>query len=354
MGSGGMIGSATVDTIELNGERVSPGERRHLRLSLGCRPDGTPLGLPVVVVHGALPGPRVGIIAGIHGDEYEGPEGLRRFLSRINPSTMHGTIIAVLQANPLAHEVHGRTGAIDYLDLNRAFPGNPEGFLTERIASLLVQEIVERVDVLIDLHSGGLAYDLIPYVGFNSTPGAVGEASFTLAKSFGIELLYASTPFPNVLRLEAAKRNIPAILVEVGGEGRLRVDLVPVVQCGLENAAAYLGLLAGPSLSLPATYRIMKAPAQGEFLQAPTGGFLVSDVRVGDDIKEGQLLATLVDVFGSELARVESLCSGILISYRTLPVTRTGDWTYAVIPVVAEAGAGTQLADIEEHLHPAR
>ena len=303
-----------------------------------------------MVVSGAGSGPRLGIIAGIHGDEYEGPEGLRRFLSRVDPATLSGTIIAALQANPLAHEMHSRAGAVDYLDLNRAFPGNPDGFLTERIADLLVREIVEKSDFLIDLHSGGLAYDLVPYVGFNSTPGQVGEASFALARSFGIEFLYGSTPFPNVLRLEAAKRDIPAILVEVGGDGRLRMDLIPLVQRGLESAATHLGLLAGSSPSLPALNRVLKAPPGGEFVQSPTGGFLVSEVRLGDEVVQGQLLARLVDVFGSELARVEALVSGMVISYRTLPVTRTGDWTYAVIPVVAHVDAGTRLADIEEQL----
>jgi uncharacterized protein len=345
--------SLKIETFEVGGIRVVPGERHQLRLPLGHRPDGSPLGIPVVVVNGAQPGPRLGIIAGIQGDEYEGPEGLRRFLSGIDSATLCGTIIAVLQANPPAHEVHARTGAVDYLDLNRAFPGNPDGFLTERIADLLVREIVAGSDFLIDLHGGGLAYDLVPYVGFNSTPGPVGEASFALARSFGIDLLYGSTPFPNVLRLEAAKREIPAILVEVGGDGRLRMDLVPLVHRGLENVATYLGLLGGPPPSLPAMNRVLKAPPGGEFAQAPTGGFLVSEVQVGDEVVEGQLLGRLVDVFGSELARIKARDSGIVISYRTLPVTRTGDWTYAVIPVVASADAGTRLADLEEQLrHP--
>jgi uncharacterized protein len=336
--------------IEVGGDRVPPGERRQLRLPLGHRPDGTVLGFPVVVVNGARPGPRLGIIAGIHGDEFEGPEGLRRFLSGLDPATLCGTIIAVLQANPPAHEVHARAGAVDYLDLNRAFPGNPDGFLTERIADLLVREVVEKSDFLIDLHSGGLAYDLVPYVGFNSTPGQVGEASFALARSFGIELLYGSTPFPHVLRLEAAKRDIPAILVEVGGDGRLQADLIPVVQGGLENAARHLGLLEGSPRSLPESNRVLKAPPGGEFVQASTGGFLVSEVGVGDEVKAGQLLGRLVDVFGSELARMEAQVSGIVVSYRTLPVTRTGDWTYAVIPVVAQVNADTRLVDIEEQL----
>jgi predicted deacylase len=292
----------------------------------------------------------VGIVAGIHGDEFEGPEALRRFVQGLDPARLHGCVLAVLQANPLAFETFGRVGSIDSLDLNRAFPGNPDGFLTQRIAHLLVTEIVEKSDFLLDLHGGGLSYDLHPYVGFNSTPGPLGEASFRLAKSFGFELLYGSTPFPSVLRLEAARRDIPAILVEVGGNGRLNRDLVEIEKRGLINVARHLGLLEGEPQDLPPTYRVLQAPESGEFIQAPTGGFLISQVRAGQEVEKGQVLGTLVDVFGNELAVERATVSGILVEYRTVPVTRTGDWTYAVIPVVATATAATSLADLAPYL----
>jgi predicted deacylase len=340
-----MVGTVA-DVLEIGTERIRPRERRELWLPLGARPDGTPLGLPIVAVNGAAPGPTVAIVAGIHGDEFEGAEGLRRFTRDLDPARLRGRIIAALQANPLAHESFGRVGSTDYLDLNRAFPGKADGFVTQRIAHLLVTEVVERADYLIDLHGGGLAYDLIPYVGFNSTPGSVGEASFRLAQSFGIELLYGSTPFPSVLRLEAARRGIPAVLVEVGGNGRLNPDLVQVVRSGLENASRHLGSLEGEPEELPEIYRVLKAPEAGEFIHAPSGGFLVSEVRVGDEVEEGQVLGRLVDVFGNVLATERALVSGVLVECRTVPVTRTGDWTYAVIPVMATADRGTSLSDL--------
>ncbi|HZS94789.1 MAG TPA: succinylglutamate desuccinylase/aspartoacylase family protein [Chloroflexota bacterium] len=332
--------------VTAGGARIAPGERANLRLSLGTRPDGSPLGIPLMVVNGARPGPRLGITTGIHGDEFEGAEGLRRFLSRVDPAELRGRIIATPQANPPAFERFARTGDVDQLDLNRSFPGNPEGFLTHRIADLLVTEIVDKVDYLIDLHGGGMAYDLLPYVGFNSAPGEVGEASLALARAFGIEHLYASTPFPNVMRLEAAKRGIPAILVEAGGNGRLDGTAVAAVDSGLWNVAEHLDMVDAMPRVRRQRFCVVKAPPDGEFAHAPTGGFLLSSVFAGQHVNRGQLLGTLVDVFGAELARIESAIDGIVVEYRTVPVTRTGDWSFAVLEIVTEVGQDTRLADI--------
>ena len=147
--------SVAIAAAEVGGQRVGPGERRRLWLPLGHRPDGGPLGLPLVVVRGALPGPTLGVVAGVHGDEYEGPEALRRFLAGLDPARLRGTVVATPQANPPAFEAGQRTGAVDHLDLNRAFPGRPDGFLTQRIADLLVGEVVGPADALVDLHGGG-------------------------------------------------------------------------------------------------------------------------------------------------------------------------------------------------------
>lgn len=335
----------SVNVLDIAGTRIAPGERRNLWLSLGHRPDGTAQGIPLMVVHGALPGPCLGITAGIHGDVCEGPEGLRRFMASLNPATLRGTVIASPQANPLAYEVFNRVGYVDSLDLNRCFPGRPDGSITQRIAHLLVQEIVERVDYLVDIHGGGLPFDFVPFVGFNSAPGPVGEASFALAKAFGLPYLHGSVPFANVFRLEAAKRDIPAILVEIGGGGWLNPDLLAVVEGSLLNVARHIGLVEGAP-DLLAHYQVTKSAPAGDFQLAPTGGFMLTCVRLGDQVAEGQLVATLVDVFGSDLARIQAAAGGVVMGLRTIPVTRAGEWVYAILPVVAEAGPETPLADI--------
>src|SRR4051794_27566064 len=167
------------------GERVlEPGTRGDYLAPLGRRPDGSQIGIPLIGVAGAQPGPTLGIIAGIHGDEYEGPEAARALLDELDPAELRGGIICAPVANVAAYEDFHRVGPIDHQDLNRVFPGKSDGSLTERVAAALVREVVEQCTTLLDLHSAGFAYDLYPYVGFNATPGATGEASFALARAF--------------------------------------------------------------------------------------------------------------------------------------------------------------------------
>jgi predicted deacylase len=322
--------------VRLGETLLEPGARGHHLVPLGRRPDGSQIGMPLIAVQGARPGPTLGIIAGIHGDEYEGPEAVRLLLAELDPAELRGGIICAPVANVAAYENFHRVGPIDHLDLNRVFPGKSDGSLTERVAAVLVNEVVAQSTALLDLHSAGFAYDLYPYVGFNATPGATGEASFALARAFAVPVLYASTPFPNVLRLEAAKRDIPAILVEIGGEARCDPAGVARMQRGLLNVLRQLGMIAGPLEGIPDTFTVVKAPAGGEFAHVSTGGFIRNRSALGDVVERGQLLGTIVDLYGTPLEEITAHVSGLVLSFRTIPVVRTGDWGYSIVEVIGQ------------------
>jgi predicted deacylase len=333
-------------SLTIGGRGLEPGERRECFAELGHRPDGTPLGVPLVGIRGQAPGPVLGVIAGVHGDEFEGPEAARIVLNEISPQRLKGGILCTPQANITAYEAVNRTSWIDHLDLNRSFPGRQDGFVTQRVAEILIDQIVEHADFVLDLHSAGLAYDLMPYVGFHASRDSSGEASYGLAKAFGIDILYASTPFPNVLRLEAASRSKPAILVEVGGEGRCRPDRVAIMARGLRNILCHLGMLDGSPEGLPDHYTITQAPPAGEFVHVSTGGFMRNCCQLGARVQKGETLGIIVDPFGAELGRVEAPLDGIVLISRTIPLVRTGEWGYAVVKVVEEVTNSTPLTKI--------
>jgi predicted deacylase len=312
---------------------IEQGQKAESYLSFGKRADGTDLGIPLMGVLGHQPGPIVGMVTGVHGDEYEGPEAVRAIMAKIDPAKLKGGIICTPQANITAFEVFDRTGWVDRLDMNRSFPGREDGYLTQRVANAVVKEIVEQCDYLLDMHSAGLTIDLAPYVGYNDTDSDVGRASFELAKAFGVPLLYSSTPFPNVLRLEAHKRNIPGILIEVGGEGRFRQDKFEEMERGLWNVLRYLKMVDGEPTQLPKRYSIVKAPPEGEFIHSPSGGFLRSYVAVGDKVSAGQVLGDIIDVFGNLIVQIASPMDGIILLSRTIPSIRVGDWSFAVVEV---------------------
>lgn len=338
--------------LRIGDVEVEGGRRIETWLPVGSWPDGLPLGLPLIVVSGRRPGPRLMVTAGIHGDEYEGPEALRQFLADLDPDGLSGCVAGVIQANPAAYAAFARTSPVDGLDLNRSFPGSRDGPLTERLAHLLAVDLLPQFDALVDLHSGGLLYGLSPYVGFHAAPGALGEASFAMAKAFGIPTLYASTPFPHVMRLEAARRGIPAILVEAGDEGRLRAEPLALTLRGLHGVARHLGILPGDVASgVPMT--VLRAAASGEFLRSPAGGFLRSACALGADVLVGARLGSLHDVFGHTLAEITAPHAGRVMEMRTVPVTRTGDWTYAVLPEVCRIDRDTPLAHVLARLEEA-
>ncbi|MCO5223769.1 MAG: succinylglutamate desuccinylase/aspartoacylase family protein [Thermomicrobiales bacterium] len=328
----------------------NPGERRHYLIELGHRPDGTPMGIPMIAVSGRQPGPVLGIIAGLHGDEYEGPEALRSLVNNLDLNSLAGSILCTPAANIPAYENFSRTGWIDHLDLNRSFPGNQEGYLTQQIANALVKGIVEQADIVVDLHSAGLGYDLVPYVGFNNTKGPVGEESFRLAKAFGIPLLYGSTPFANVLRQEAVRREIPALLVEVGGAARVQAEGVELVERGLLNVLKALEMLPGSMEFLPEWFTLIEAPPEGEFMHVRTGGFVRNHTELEAMVQAGDLLATIIDVYGNELDQVISPIDGLVLSYRTIPVIRTGEWGYSVVRIVGTADYDTSLDTVQKRL----
>src|SRR5260221_1986125 len=143
---------------------------------------GSELFFPLHGLEGRAPGPTLGLSAVVHGDEPLTNEVIRQVLSRIAPAQLRGTILAVPVANPLAFESLTRHTPIDMLDLNRNFPGNPGGWLSEQIAHVLSTRFVSQLDVQLDLHTGGI-FPTVDYV-------YISEQSRALSLAFGSNLLF--------------------------------------------------------------------------------------------------------------------------------------------------------------------
>ena len=113
---------------------------------------GYSLSVPVLVINGARPGPRVGVSAMIHGDEIEGMLIVRELWRTIDPSELAGSLWMMPVANPLAMEAISRNTPIDMLDMNRNFPGAPDGWLSEQQAHAITNGFISRIDCLVDIN----------------------------------------------------------------------------------------------------------------------------------------------------------------------------------------------------------
>ena len=203
---------------------VAPGRTATGELPISRLVTGTQISLPIQVVHGRKPGRTVWISAAVHGDEIAGVEIIRRVTRSLNARTMSGTLIAVPIVN-----VHGFLNGDRYLpdrrDLNRSFPGSPNGSLAARIANLFMTEIVKRCDVGIDLHTGSDHRTNLPHVrGDLDDP-----ETRKLAEAFGAPIMLHARVRDGSLRAAATESGATMLLFE-GGEA-WRFD-APAIEVG--------------------------------------------------------------------------------------------------------------------------
>ena len=190
--------------------------------------------LALYVATGTRPGPTLAVLAGVHGDEYEGPVAIADLLAALDPAALTGTLIAVPVANPPAFAAGTRTSPLDGLNLARTFPGRRDGSASERLACALTEEVIAIADALIDLHSGGVAYTMATLVGYCDLGDEVGRRSRALATAFGAPILWEHAEIAPGRTLSAAlDLGIPCVYTEAAGGGAAPPA---VVRCYTEGA----------------------------------------------------------------------------------------------------------------------
>ena len=199
--------------------------RGNCLVSLGTRT----VSLPVVITHGSAPGPVLAITAGIHGGEYVPMVAVRQFIRDLDPALMRGTIVVCLQSSPVAFQQRmAFVNPLDGKNLNRSFPGDPLGGPTARLAAWLWENLLARADYYIDCHCGDLPEALDPFTGASPGPdGVLDERARAMADCFDVPRLIVDPLEGSTIRA-AALAGIPAVLIEVGGEGRWSQEEVDI------------------------------------------------------------------------------------------------------------------------------
>jgi len=244
---------------------------------------GFELGLTIHVVQGSRPGPTVGVSAMIHGDELDGLLVARDLVRTLDPSTMHGAVWILGVANPLAMEGVSRNTPLDMLDMNRLFPGAPDGWLSEQQAHAIAHEFIDHVDFLVDLHCGGT----FPWVDYCYVVNDEG-----LSRAFLPALLYQpATPYPGTTATYAEERGVRCMVVEIGGGYHDQPTHVANGVRGVLNQLRYAGVLEGeverrPGQVLMRDMKVMR-PRHGGICvpratlapgQVLTGGTALADI----------------------------------------------------------------------------
>ncbi len=287
--------------LEILGTKVEPGESHRLLWVAGETSYGSKLETPVYVIRGKHSGPTLCLTAAIHGDELNGVEIVRKLVSDLSPRKLYGTVIGVPIVNLLGF-TRGTRYLPDRRDLNRYFPGNPEGSSASRIAASFFEHIVHHCDLLIDLHTGSLTRTNMPQVRANLQIPEVLE--FTT--KFGSTAVLHSRKLRGNLRSAATNYGIPAVALELGEPGSLQpehveegVEIIEKVLSGLDMTRR-LWTTGG---SQPVFY-------SSRWVRVNTGGLLISEVEVGERIWEGTVLGSMVNPITNESFDVISPYSG--------------------------------------------
>lgn len=285
--------------------------------------------IPVTVAHGASDGPVLALLAGIHGYEYPPITALQRLRTQLDPAALSGTIIMVHVANMpsfLGRTIYYSPG--DGKNLNRVFPGDPSGSISQRIAHLLTTEVVDQADYLIDMHAGDGNEALRPYVYMPVTGDAAFDAKIEgLAVAFGLDHIvldtgpqHASGPSLFVDQT-ALERGIPAITTETGKSGSNDAYWVGLAEQGVWNVLRHLkmidgGEVANTGITWLSDYEVVKSPQSGIFRAVTRDGYAVS---------EGAVLGVLMDFFGNELETIRAPFSGIVNYVVSTPPVSEGE-----------------------------
>lgn len=310
---------------------VPVGEKTKTWLPAGSDPLSE-VRLPLWVAAGKQEGPLVAVTAGVHGAEYAGILAAVRVFGQLDPSQLKGTVVVIPLCCPVAFSRITRyVCPIDDLNLNRVFPGDKAGSFTQRLASVIFENVVLRAQYSIDLHSGDFLELQLPHVKYYVTGNdEVDRGSRMLATAFTQRFFHPIDPkkrtIGGALFTEAATAGVPSIISEAGSEGRLsqrdvEVD-VEFHKRGVLNFLRHIGMVTDQDPTKASEYE----EAVDEFTaQTNHGGFFLPTVNTGDRVEEGGTLGEIRNIDDEVLETFHSPFAGIVRMLFTIGVVNTGD-----------------------------
>jgi predicted deacylase len=323
------------EDLKIEGLKLDRGKREQLRLPAAELTDGSMVELPLMVIRGQQPGPVCYIGAAFHGDEVAGVEIVGRLSEQIDCAELSGTILVVPVQNPLAFQVQHRFFVGHMLkspmDQNPAdpwasFPGDPNGNLAALIAHTLFDRLMRHADYMIDIHTPTTGGRYAPFAFL--PPTRCGDAvtrAEELARAFGADYIlandkgmYVGDKNPHTI---LAERGVPAFGVEIGEGGRLDEEDVCLGLRGLFNVLKKVGMLPGE----PGSFGRQMVIRTMNVIRARRAGIVHLNVRLNDEVADGQVVATITNPFGKVIEEIRANCSGPVVRISTFPTVSSGE-----------------------------
>jgi len=303
-------------TIEISGEKITPGKDKLVHISIDRLPTGTLIDIPIYVFNSKNPGPVILIQAGLHGDEINGIEIVRRMIHEKYFKIKKGTIIAVPILNVFGF-IHFSRDLPDGKDVNRSFPGSKSGSLASRIAYHYTNAIWPQIDFCVDLHTGGARRHNYPQIRY--TQGD--KRSEQLAAIFDAPFSFHADLINKSFRKAAFKQGISTIVYEAGESMRFDDFSIQKGVQGILNILVHFGMSGPVFMEGSKTIYLEKR----RWLRAPTAGMFIPKIVNGSDVKKGQVIGIITDAFAHHYRELKSPMNGYVFCINHQAVVNQGD-----------------------------
>ncbi len=324
-------GKSKLTKIEIGSISVGKGEKAKGVFKIGELPDSSPINVPVMVVNGTGEGPNMWVQSAIHGEEVCGSFAIQRVFNELNPTELNGAFIGIPVMNISAFWVNSRGSPFEklaHLDMNRVFPGKPDGTLTEQFAHAIYNQVKTHANYLIDFHSGHdtkTEWSLYPKVDNDAS-----RESAVLVKYFGFPIILPSVAdvlATSLFAVAIRDLNIPSIIIEAGGHGTTMGDeLVDKSVYGIKNVMCYLKMIPGEPKLADKYYML----TDWAWMRATKGGFFQTFINANDKVSKGQHIATIYDIYGDEREKIVSPLDGIVLTTNKSAIILPGTSTFQI------------------------
>ncbi len=305
------------DQLIVNKKKIYPGENQVIKLNVARLPSGNLISLRIHVYRSHNPGPVMLVMGGVHGDEINGVEIVRRTIEQKMFEKLNiGSVIAIPLLNIYGF-INFSRDVSEGKDVNRAFPGNMRGSLASRVAAALTKQVLPAVDFGVDFHTGGGSRYNYPQIRFSKGDKKAEE----LAKAFAAPYLLCKANIAKSLRKVAMGLKKPIIVYE-GGEA-LRFDTLSIENglAGLKRVMLAQGMID----SAPAPNIVPKIFNKTSWLRASRSGIFIWSAQSGISVNAGEQLGIINDPYGENTVRVFAHRSGFIIGHNNAPVVSQGD-----------------------------
>ncbi len=285
-------------------------------------------------------GPTALITGGNHGDEYEGPVALFNFAGRTDINDINGRVIIIPAMNYPAFQVASRVSPIDSANLNRSFPGSPDGSVTEIIADYFSRTLVPMADYVLDMHSGGKTLDFLPFAACHKLDDEKqASACFVAMQAFGApyQITMLEIDSNGMYDNQCEESGKVFVTTELGGGGTTTPETIAIAKRGVNNLLIHAGILHAEPEYVHDNPPLLDMPDPRSFLFSQHSGLLEPCVALGDEVQEGDLMARIHITERTAVPPIEyrAIRDGLVIARHVPSMVKIGDCMNVVAEVTS-------------------